>query len=49
MEALIRLNPTVPTQHLQQALADILATEAQDAITENRRMHGYLGATATAA
>jgi hypothetical protein len=32
----------VPTQHLQQALADILAPKSQDAITENFRIHGYL-------
>ena len=42
MDALIRLNPDVPTQHLQQALADILSTTSQDAITENHRMHGFL-------
>lgn len=52
MEALIRLNQDVPTQHLQQALADILSTTSQDAITENRRMHdllvhGYRGLTYT--
>jgi len=42
MEALVRLNKEVPTQHLQQALADILSTTSQDAITENHRMHGFL-------
>ena len=42
MAALVRLNPEVPTQHLQQALADILAPKSQDAITENCRIHGYL-------
>ena len=52
MEALGRLNKDVPTQHLQQALADILSTTSQDAITENRRMHdilvhGYRGLTYT--
>ena len=42
MDALIRLNPDVPPHHLQQALADILSTTSQDAITENHRMHGIL-------
>ncbi|WP_010148696.1 type I restriction endonuclease subunit R [Serinicoccus profundi] len=42
MAALTRLNPDVPTQHLQQAMADILAPKSQDAITENHRIHGYL-------
>jgi type I restriction enzyme R subunit len=50
MEALVRLNKEVPTQHLQQALADILSTTSQDALTENHRMHdllvhGYRGLT----
>jgi hypothetical protein len=52
MDALVRLNKDVPTQHLQQALADILATTSQDAITENHRVHdlmvnGYRGLTYT--
>ncbi|ANS80273.1 Type I restriction-modification system, restriction subunit R [Serinicoccus hydrothermalis] len=41
-QALARLNPDVPTQHLQQAMADLLAPKSQDAITENHRIHGYL-------
>jgi type I restriction enzyme R subunit len=52
MQALVRLNRDVPTQHLQQALADILATTSQDALTENHRVHdllvhGYRGLTYT--
>jgi len=52
MDALVRLNKDVPTQHLQQALADILATTSQDALTENHRVHdllvnGYRGLTYT--
>jgi type I restriction enzyme R subunit len=42
IEALVRLNKDVPTQHLQQALADILATTSQDALTENHRIHKLL-------
>lgn len=42
MAALTRLNPTVPTEYLQQAMADILAPKSQDAITENYRFHRYL-------
>ena len=42
LDALIRLNPTVPTTYLQQAMADIVAPKSQDAITENCRIHGYL-------
>ena len=39
LDALRRLNPGVPGQYLQQALAAIVAPTSQDAITENRRMH----------
>ncbi|WP_346006815.1 type I restriction endonuclease subunit R [Janibacter terrae] len=42
MAALTRLNPTVPTEYLQQAMADVLAPKSQDAITENFRFHRYL-------
>jgi type I restriction enzyme R subunit len=42
MTALARLNPSVPTEYLQQAMADILAPKSQDAITENHRFHGWL-------
>lgn len=42
MAALTRLNPGVPTEYLQQAMADILAPKSQDAITENFRFHRYL-------
>ncbi|WP_402464185.1 type I restriction endonuclease subunit R [Isoptericola aurantiacus] len=40
--ALRRLNPDVPREHLDQALAEILRPTSQDAITENQRIHGYL-------
>ncbi|MGP9837193.1 type I restriction endonuclease subunit R [Arthrobacter sp. 179] len=39
LTALRRLNPGVPEQYLQQALATIAAPTSQDAITENHRMH----------
>ena len=42
LDAMIRLNPTVPTDHLRQAMADILSPKSQDAITENHRMHRFL-------
>lgn len=42
MSALARLNPGVPTEYLQQAMADILAPKSQDAITENFRFHRWL-------
>ncbi|MGI8792262.1 MAG: type I restriction endonuclease, partial [Acidimicrobiales bacterium] len=42
LDAMIRLNPTVPTDHLRQAMADILAPKSQDALTENHRMHRFL-------
>lgn len=50
LDAMRRLNPTVPTPHLQQALAEILSPKSQDAITENHRIHqilvdGYRGIT----
>ncbi|MEC3894401.1 type I restriction endonuclease subunit R [Nocardiopsis sp. LDBS1602] len=33
------LNPRVPAEHLEPALAEILQPTSQDAITENRRLH----------
>ncbi len=42
LEALRILNPTVPVQYLQQALAEITSPKSNDAITENHRMHNYL-------
>ena len=50
LDALRRLNPAVPEQYLQQALAAITSPTSQDAITENQRMHaclvdGYRGLT----
>ena len=42
LEALRRLNPTVPGEYLQQALAEIASPKSQDAITENHRIHDYL-------
>jgi type I restriction enzyme R subunit len=40
--ALRDLNPSVPREYLEQALAAILAPTSQDAITENQRLHTYL-------
>jgi len=42
LDALRRLNPGVPGQYLQQAVAEIAAPKSQDAITENHRIHDYL-------
>jgi len=42
LEALLRLNPTVPAQYLQQAAAEIASPKSQDAITENQRVHSFL-------
>jgi type I restriction enzyme R subunit len=39
LTALRRLNPGVPGQYLQQAFAEIVAPNSQDAITENHRIH----------
>jgi type I restriction enzyme R subunit len=40
--ALRRLNPEVPREYLDQALAEILRPTSQDAITENQRIHDIL-------
>ncbi|SKC51820.1 type I restriction endonuclease subunit R [Krasilnikoviella flava] len=37
-----RLNPDVPREYLEQALAEILRPTSQDAITENKRIHDVL-------
>jgi type I restriction enzyme, R subunit len=42
LEALQRLNPTVPAQYLKQALAEIAQPKSNDAVTENHRIHDYL-------
>ena len=42
LEALRRLNPAVPGEYLQQALAEIASPKSQDAITENHRIHQCL-------
>jgi type I restriction enzyme R subunit len=42
IEALRRLNPTVPGEYLQQAVAEIGSPKSQDAIAENHRIHNYL-------
>ena len=42
LEALRRLNPGVPGEYLQQALAEVVAPSSQDAITENHRVHAML-------
>ncbi len=42
LEAMRRLNPDVPVNLLQQAIAEIAAPKSLDAITENHRIHEYL-------
>lgn len=42
LEAMLALNPSVPAQYVQQAMAEILAPKSTDAITENHRIHSYL-------
>ena len=42
IEAMRKLNPTVPAQYLLQAMNEITAPTSQDAITENQRIHGHL-------
>ena len=44
------LNPGVPEEYLQQAKAEVLAPQSQDALAENKRLHdilirGYAGIT----
>ncbi|GAB3399204.1 type I restriction endonuclease subunit R [Schumannella luteola] len=39
LEALQRLNPTIPAQYLKQAMAEMLAPASADAIAENLRVH----------
>lgn len=41
-EAMRRLNPDVPSEYVDQALAAVLAPASQDAIAENYRVHRYL-------
>ncbi|GHG46363.1 DEAD/DEAH box helicase [Flavimobilis marinus] len=40
--AMRALNPAVPRDYLDQALAMVLAPASQDAIAENQRLHGFL-------
>ena len=42
LAALRRLNPLVPAEYLEQALAEIVAPQSQDAIAENVRLHQIL-------
>jgi type I restriction enzyme, R subunit len=42
LQAMRRLNPGVPQQYLEQALAEIATPSSQDAITENYRVHRIL-------
>jgi len=42
LAAMRKLNPLVPGQYLQQALAAILQPASQDAVAENFRMHQFL-------
>ena len=42
LDAMRRLNPDVPVNYLQQAIAEIAAPKSLDAITENHRIHEYL-------
>ena len=48
LTAMRRLNPLVPGEYLEQALAEIVAPTSQDAIAENYRVHEVF-VTATAA
>ncbi|MGH3799198.1 MAG: type I restriction endonuclease subunit R [Pseudonocardiaceae bacterium] len=50
VQAMRTLNPQVPGEYLQQAVAELLSPKSQDAITENYRLHeamvnGYRGIT----
>ncbi|EWT03347.1 DEAD/DEAH box helicase [Intrasporangium oryzae NRRL B-24470] len=42
LEALRRLNPTVPPEYLKQAAAEIFRPSSNDALTENHRAHGFM-------
>jgi type I restriction enzyme R subunit len=42
LAAMRRLNPAVPAEYLEQALAEIVAPASQDAIAENYRLHQVL-------
>lgn len=42
LAAMRRLNPLVPGEYLEQALAEIVAPTSQDAIAENYRLHQIL-------
>ena len=42
LDALRRLNPTVPPEYLKQAAAEILRPSSKDALTENHRAHGFM-------
>lgn len=42
LDALRRLNPGVPDQHLAEAAAGITAPKSQDPLAENERLHSYL-------
>jgi type I restriction enzyme R subunit len=42
LAALARLNPLVPEEYREQALAEILAPKSQDALAENFRLHEVL-------
>ena len=49
-QSLRNLNPDVPEEYLQQAMAEVITPKSQDAITENHRLHhilldGYKGLT----
>ncbi|MDJ0355600.1 type I restriction endonuclease subunit R [Paenarthrobacter sp. PH39-S1] len=42
LNAVRKLNPTVPEQYLRQAVAEIASPKSNDALTENHRIHRYL-------
>jgi type I restriction enzyme, R subunit len=42
LDAMRRLNPLVPGEYLEQALAEIVAPTSQDAVAENYRLHEIL-------
>ncbi|MDP9986649.1 hypothetical protein J2S98_001806 [Arthrobacter oryzae] len=43
LAALQRLNPAVPAQYLQQALAEIVSPKSNDAMAENQALRGSWG------
>ena len=42
LQSLINLNPDVPEEYLQQAMAEVITPKSQDVVTENHRLHHIL-------